>query len=364
MAEEKRANKKTPQKGSIIGRLFTSLLKLLVFAVFIGGVVIGAGAWWLNNPVTVAHSPVEVEISSGTSPRGVVQAIVNAGVDVQPELLYQYFRWSGQSRDIRAGNYEFTAADTPYSILQKLLNGSEITRTIVFPEGITFAQIRQRLNDAPDIKHDTVNMTDAQIMEALGKPGQHPEGLFFPDTYVFSKGSSDLQILRRAMQHMESILDSVWQERDADVPLKTPYEALILASIIEKETGRPQDRFMVAGVFTNRLRRGMLLQTDPTVIYGLGDAYTGRITRRNLDTDTPYNTYTRMGLTPTPIAMPGKDSLLAAVHPAKTNALYFVSRGDGSSHFSNTLSDHNRAVDHYIRGRATPPRPSSGIIEP
>ncbi|WP_339805953.1 endolytic transglycosylase MltG [Saezia sanguinis] len=360
MAEQKATQKKKPRKPSFIGRLLSRLIMLAIVA----GVALAAGAWWwIDAPVSMTQSAVEVEIAPGTSARAVAQTIVNAGVQTHPELLYQYFRWSGQARAIRAGSYEFTATDTPRSILEKLVLGAETYQTIVFVEGWTFAQIRQRLAQAPDIKHDTAQMTDAQIMEALGKPGVHPEGMFFPDTYTFSKGSSDLHILRRAMHMMDKTLEQVWQERDQGLPLKTPYEALILASIIEKETGRPQDRFMVAGVFTNRLNRGMLLQTDPTVVYGLGDSYTGRITRRNLDTDTPYNTYTRAGLTPTPIAMPGRDSLLAAVHPAKTSALYFVSRGDGSSHFSDSLNDHNRAVDHYIRGRSTPPRPSSTVSE-
>lgn len=355
MAEGKKNAPKTRKKATF-GRWLFRLFALIV-ALAIAMVI--AGAWWLNEPLKMAQSTVEVEISQGATARNVAQTLVGAGVQTSPELLYQYFRWSGKARDIRAGSYEFKVGDTPRDVLQKLVLGQETLRTITFPEGITFAQLRERLNAAPDIKHDTADMHDAQLMEALGRPGVHPEGRFYPDTYTFSKGTSDLRILTRAMHLMDATLAQIWQERDDNLPLASQEDALILASIIEKETGKPQDRFMVAGVFINRLRQGMLLQTDPSVVYGLGGAYTGRITRSNLTTDTPYNTYTRVGLPPTPIALPGRDSLLAAVHPAKTAALYFVSRGDGSSHFSDSLSDHNRAVNHYIRGHAAAPRPSS-----
>lgn len=352
--------KQERQKTSFIGKLF----KFLIFLMIIAGGVIAAAAWWVNTPLPHSEPVIEFEVVQGDSARTVVNAMVNAGVEVHPELLYQYFRWSGKSHLIRSGTYELNAVDSPYTILEKLVQGVQITTSITLPEGWTFAQIRSRLNAYSDIKHDTQHMTDAQIMEALGRPGEHPEGRFFPDTYNFSKGISDLQILRLALTKMDAVLAEVWAQRDENLPINTPYEALILASIIEKETGVDSERFMVAGVFTNRLRRGMLLQTDPAVIYGVGDAYTGRLTRRNLDTDTPYNTYTRVGLTPTPIAMPSRKSLLAAVHPANTRALFFVARGDGSSHFSETNADHNRAVDHYIRGRSRTLPPSSGIIEP
>lgn len=352
--------KEERQKASIMGKLF----KFVIFLMVIAGGVVAAGNWWINNPLTHSKPVTEFEVVQGASARTVVNALVDAGVEVQPELLYQYFRWSGKSHLIRAGTYEINSADSPYTILEKLVQGIQVTVSITLPEGWTFAQIRARLNAYPDIKHDTLHMTDAQIMEALGRSGEHPEGRFFPDTYSFSKGISDLQILRLALTKMDAVLAEIWAERDENLPINTPYEALVLASIIEKETGVDGERFMVAGVFTNRLRRGMLLQTDPTVVYGVGDAFTGRLTRRNLDTDTPYNTYTRAGLTPTPIAMPSRKSLLAAVHPANTRALFFVARGDGSSHFSDTNADHNRAVDHYIRGRTRTLPPSSGIIEP
>ena len=192
-------------------------------------------------------------------------------------------------------------------------------------------------------------------MKALGRPGQHPEGRFFPDTYTYARGSSDLAVLRRALRAMDRRLDAAWQQRAPGTPLKSADEALVLASIVEKETGRPADRAQIAGVFSNRLRQGMLLQTDPTVIYGLGEAFDGNLRKRDLQTDSPYNTYLRAGLPPTPIAMPGKAALLAAVQPAATDALYFVARGDGSSEFSATLDAHNRAVNRYQRSKAGAP---------
>lgn len=363
MSEEKETTAKPAQKTSISKRLFKLVLCLSIVVALAAG---GAAGWvynWMDRSVEISQASVQVDIAPGSSSKEVVNRIVASGVSVNPELLYYYFRYSGQSRDIKAGVYELTPQDTPRSILAKLVSGQVAMKTLVIPEGWTFSQIRARLNASPDLLHETKDMTDTQIMEALGKAGAHPEGRFFPDTYSFSPGSSDLKLLQRAIQQMDKTLEQVWQDREMDLPYKDTYDVLIMASIIEKETGQAADRFMVAGVFVNRLRIGMLLQTDPTVIYGLGDKYTGRITRKNLDTDTPYNTYTRSGLTPTPIAMPGRDSLLAAVHPAKTKALYFVSRGDGSSHFSDSLQDHNRAVDHYIRGKPTTLKPSSTVMD-
>jgi UPF0755 protein len=210
--------------------------------------------------------------------------------------------------------------------------------------------VRQALDKAESIKHETTGMSDAQIMAALGRPGAHPEGRFFPDTFRYAKNSGDLGVLRQSMQLMDQRLADAWAARATGLPLQSPEQALILASIVEKETGRPQDRPDVAAVFVNRLRVGMKLQTDPTVIYGVGDQFDGDLKRRHLDTDTPYNTYTRTGLPPTPIAMPGKAALMAAVQPSTSKALYFVARGDGSSQFSHTLDEHNRAVNQYQRG--------------
>lgn len=315
----------------------------------------GAGAWWLHQPLRVSAPVVELEIEPGTTPRAVTQAVVQAGVDTDARLLYAWFRLSGQDRGIRAGNYEIPQGTTPRSLLNKLVRGEESLRAITLVEGWTFRQIRAALAAEENLKPDLQGLSDADVMQALGKPGLAPEGRFFPDTYTYAKGSSSLAVLRRAAAAMDKRLALAWEMRAPDTPLRSPDEALILASIVEKETGQASDRAQVAGVFTNRLRRGMLLQTDPTVIYGVEQAGLrlegGRLRKIHLQTDTPWNTYTRPGLPPTPIAMPGKAALLAAVQPASTQALYFVARGDGSSHFSATLDEHNRAVNRYIRGK-------------
>lgn len=315
----------------------------------------GAVAWWLHAPVQirppVGSQVLDLEIELGTSPRDIARNIVTAGADVSPTLLYGWFRLSGQARQIRAGNYEITAGASPRDLLRMLVRGEETLKTVTFPEGLSFAQVRLALSKAPALRADSRDLSPEQIMEQLGLPGVHPEGRFFPDTYSYGKGSSDISILRRAAKAMDKRLAQAWAQREPGLPIHTAEQALILASIIEKETGKAADRPLIAGVFINRLRMGMRLQTDPTVIYGLGEGFDGNLRKRDLLADTPYNTYTRGGLPPTPIAMPGKAALLAAVQPASTQALYFVARGDGSSQFSATLEEHNRAVDKYIRGR-------------
>jgi len=311
--------------------------------------VAGAAAWWLNRPLELASESVEVSVEPGTPPREIAQAWVQAGVRASPLLLYEWFRWSGQSRKIRAGSYEIGTGVTPMMLLNKMVRGDETLAVVRLIEGWTFRQFRAELAKADALKPTTALMSDEQLMQAIGAPGVAPEGRFHPDTYAYSKGSSDLAVLKRAYRAMQKRLDAAWQERAADTPLQTPDDALVLASIVEKETGVGADRGRVAGVFVNRLRIGMPLQTDPTVIYGLGPSFDGNLRKRDLQTDTPFNTYTRAGLPPTPIAMPGKAALLAAVRPDPTKALYFVSRGDGSSEFSDTLADHNRAVNRYQR---------------
>jgi UPF0755 protein len=312
----------------------------------------GAGSvWWLQQPLALTAVPVELSIEPGVPARGVAQAVVDAGVQVNPKLLYWWFRLSGHARQIKAGSYEIGQGVTPRSLLRKLVRGEEAQRAVTLVEGLTFRQLRETLLVADQLKPDTKDLSDSAIMEKLGRPGLHPEGRFFPDTYSYAKGSSDLALLLRAMRVMDQRLDAAWQQRAAGLPLKTPEEALILASIVEKETGRPIDRPMISGVFNNRLRIGMLLQTDPTVIYGLGDKFDGNLRKRDLLADTPWNTYKRAGLPPTPIAMPGKASLLAAVQPAPTKALYFVARGDGTSQFSASLQEHNQAVNKFQLGK-------------
>lgn len=333
---------------SVPMRSMRVLFTLLVLA---AAAAAGAAAWWLQRPLPLAAETVEVDIEAGTTPRAIADAWVQAGVKTSPTLLYQYFRWSGQSRRIRAGSYEIGRGTTPMALLNKMVRGDETLAVVRIIDGWTFKQVRAELARADSLKPTTAAMDDAQIMAALGDPGVPAEGQFYPDTYAYSKGSTDLAVLRRAHRAMKKRLADAWQQRSPDSPLKTMDEALILASIVEKETGAATDRGKVAGVFVNRLRLNMPLQTDPSVIYGLGDAFDGNLRKRHLTTDGPYNTYTRAGLPPTPISIPGKASLLAAVKPEPTKALYFVSRGDGTSVFSDNLSAHNRAVDRYQRGK-------------
>lgn len=319
----------------------------LVLALALGG----GAFWWLNHDLPLTAATLDLSVEPGTTPRGVAQAAVDSGVQTSPELLYWWFRLSGQARQIKAGSYELETGLTPYSLLRKLTRGEEALRSVTLVEGWTFKQVRAALGKEEHLKPDSKGLTDAVIMERLEQPGRYPEGRFYPDTYTYAKGSSDLKVLLRAMHAMDRHLLQAWQMRAADTPLKTPEDLLILASIVEKETGKASDRPMVASVFSNRLRIGMMLQTDPTVIYGLGEHFDGNLRRRDLLADTPWNTYTRNGLPPTPIAMPGKASLLAAAQPASSRALYFVARGDGSSLFSDSLDAHNRAVNKYQRGQ-------------
>lgn len=331
-------------------RMVARALLVMIAAVLM---VVGLVAWWLNRPLPLAQAHVELSIEPGTSPRDVAQAWVQAGVQADPRLLYEWFRWSGDARRIRAGSYEIDADTTPRRLLAKMVQGDEVLEIVRLIDGWTLRQFREALAAAPSLKPVTRGMSDAELMAALGAPGVPAEGRFFPDTYAYSRGVSDLTVLKRAHAAMERRLAEVWAQRAPDLPLKTPEQALILASIVEKETGTAADRPLVAGVFTNRLRIGMPLQTDPTVIYGLGTAFDGNLRKRDLQADTPYNTYLRSGLPPTPIAMPGLASLRAAVQPARTPALYFVARGDGSSAFSDNLADHNRAVNQYQRQRSS-----------
>jgi len=336
----------------LLRRFFTSLFTLVFLLALL---VFGAALWWLHAPLALRVAPgqqvADLEIEPGSSANTVAQAVVDSGADVPVVLLQAWFRLSGQARLIRAGSYELAQGTTPRKLLSMLVRGEEALKSVTLVEGWTFNQVRAALQKAEQLTPDTLALQPEIIMEKLGRPGVHPEGRFFPDTYTYSKGSSDMAVLKRAARAMDKRVEAAWSLRTATTPLKNSEQMLILASIVEKETGKPSDRAQIAGVFTNRLRIGMPLQTDPTVIYGLGDRFDGNLRKRDLQADTPYNTYTRGGLPPTPIAMPGKAALLAAVQPASTPAFYFVSRGDGSSHFSASLDEHNRAVNKYIRGQ-------------
>ena len=324
-------------------------LIVLVIAFFIGAT--GWGYHWLNNPLAMRTAPADLSIEPGTGAREIAADTAKAGVDVNQSLLYWWFRISGDSRKIKAGSYEIEVGTTPRSLLQKLVQGDEALRSLTLVEGWNIRQVRAALRKADQLKPLTQAMSDEELMNSVGKPGIHPEGQFFPDTYTYAKGSTDIAVLQRASRAMEKHLERAWAQRSPQSSLRSAQELLTLASIVEKETGSAADRPMVASVFNNRLRIGMRLQTDPTVIYGLGERFDGNLRKIDLLTDTPWNTYTRAGLPPTPISMPGKASLMAAVLPAESKAMYFVAKGNGSSHFSATLDEHNRAVNKYQRGQ-------------
>jgi UPF0755 protein len=327
---------------------------LKTFLAFVLLVVLGAGgyaAWYVATPLEVAKLPAEVEIPPGAGFRTAVAQLERAGVKVRPyhfELLARALR---RERDVKAGNYLLAQPLSPIELLAKLTRGDVAQAEVRLIEGWTFSQFRAVLDASPDLRHDSTSLEDTEILTRIQASESHPEGLFFPDTYLFAKGSSDLAVLRRAYRALQRHLQAEWDNRAPNVPYRSPYDALIMASIIEKETGRASEREQIGGVLVNRLRIGMRLQVDPTVIYGLGATFDGNLKKIHLLEDGPYNTYTRAGLPPTPIAMPGLASLRAAVRPLKTDALYYVSRGDGTSQFSRSIKEHNRAVTKYqLRG--------------
>ncbi|HEX6735521.1 MAG TPA: endolytic transglycosylase MltG [Azonexus sp.] len=325
------------------------LTKLLFLLALLLGLAAG-GLWWAGQPLELRESPVDFRIVGGSSLRSAIVQMREAGIVVQPSLMLLLARAYGAETGIKAGSYSVSQGVTPRQLLDKLVRGKVTQGEVTLVEGWTLRQWRARLDAHPDLVGDSRGLTEAEISRRLGIDHPRLEGWLFPDTYLFDKQSSAIDLMARAVRAMERRLAEEWAGRAANLPYRSPYEALIMASIIEKETGREADREQVAAVFVNRLRLGMPLQTDPTVIYGLGDAFDGNLRKRDLLADTPYNTYTRRGLPPTPIAMPGLASIRAALHPAASNALYFVARGDGSSQFSSTLDEHNRAVNQYQRG--------------
>jgi UPF0755 protein len=307
----------------------------------------GYAAWYVVSPLEVARLPADVEIPAGAGFRTAVAQLERAGVKVRPLHFEALARAMRRERDVKAGNYVVAGPITPMELLDKLTRGDVAQAEVRLIEGWTFSQFRTALDASPDLRHDTSGLEDNEILARIQAPDNHPEGLFFPDTYLFARGSSDLAVLRRAYRAMQRHLRTEWEARAPNAPYGSAYEALIMASIIEKETGQAGERDQVGGVLVNRLRIGMRLQADPTVIYGLGATFDGNLKKIHLLTDGPYNTYTRVGLPPTPIAMPGLASLRAAVRPLKTDALYYVSRGDGTSQFSRSMQEHNRAVTKY-----------------
>ena len=302
-------------------------------------------------------APVEVTIAAGSSVRTIGTQLASVGLPISPLLFQVLARLEHRATRLQAGTYVIAPSLTPDAILDKFETGDVLRIALVIPEGWTFAQMRDAIGRQPDVKRLATSMSDAELMTAIGATTRQPEGQFFPDTYLYTRGTTDLDLFRRAYRAMQKRLDDAWAARAPDLPFATPYEALTLASVVEKETGRAEDRAPVAAVFINRLRRGMLLQTDPTVIYGMGPRFDGNLRKADLATDTPYNTYLHAGLPPTPIALVGAASLAAVVNPPHSDALYFVARGDGTSEFSDRLNDHNRAVDRYQRHPVTRTRP-------
>jgi UPF0755 protein len=328
--------------------LLKSFLVRVFFAAFFAALAAaGYGAWYVMTPLAVASLPVELDIPPGTGFRATVDLLERSGIRIKRREFELLARALGRVRNLKAGSYEIDEAVTPLELLDRLTRGDVTQAEVRLIEGWTFAQFREALNASPDLRHDTAKLDDAQLLARIQAAETHPEGLFFPDTYLFGKGASDLAVLRRAYRAMQQHLKAEWEAKADSLPYRSAYEALIMASIIEKETGREAERDQIGGALVNRLRIGMRLQVDPTVIYGLGNSFDGNLKKVHLLEDGPYNTYTRAGLPPTPIAMPGRASLRSAMHPAKTDALYYVSRGDGSSQFSRNLSDHNRAVNKY-----------------
>jgi UPF0755 protein len=319
------------------------LLMVLIVAVLLASAV----GYYILRPLSFPVLPLEFSLDQGSSLKAAARQMQQAGALPNDWMFVWLARTMGKSSQIQAGNYELGTAVTMLELLSVVTEGQSVQSKLSIIEGWTFNQFRAALNANPAIRHDSANMSEAEIMRSIGAPELHAEGWFFPDTYYFVKGTGDLVLLKRAYKTMQTHLHKSWQERSPGLPLKSAHEALILASIVEKETGQASDRSMIAAVFINRLHKGMLLQTDPTVIYGLGDSFDGNLRKRDLLTDTAYNTYTRSGLPPTPIALPGLASIQAALHPALTDALYFVARGNGSTQFSNSLNEHNNAVRRY-----------------
>ena len=329
-------------------RLFLYLVLPIALTI---AAVVGSAYHWAHGAVTLPAPYVDVLVPPGATAASIARLLGQSGVQINPRFFSWLARFGGFDTKLKAGGYQVVQGDTPWTVLRRMAMGDMTQRQVTLVEGWNLRQIRAALAQHPDIRHTLDQITDAQLAERLGANSTFAEGLLFPDTYIFPIGTTDLDILQRAYRAQQKVMEKAWEQRATDLPLGSPYEALVLASLIEKETGSPADRARIAGVFVNRLRAGMPLQTDPTVIYGMGEAYEGKIRKRDLQTDTPWNTYTRTGLPPSPIAIAGRASLTAALQPEKHGYYYFVSRGDGTSAFATTLAEHNKNVSTYILGR-------------
>jgi UPF0755 protein len=327
-----------------------AIKKIIVYLVLLAFSATAFVVFWSREPLTAADSmPVEFTIKPGSSVRSAARDMRDAGVPATPELMELLARVLGKAGSIKAGSYQLRPGSTPLALLDMLVRGETIQESLTIIEGWTFAQMRAEVARHKWLRHDSAELGEQEFMAKVAPGYDKPEGLFYPDTYLFARGSSDLLLYQQAHAQMKKVLEQTWARRSPDVPYKSPYEALIMASIVEKETGLQTERKQIAAVFVNRLKRGMLLQTDPTVIYGMGERFDGNIRKQDLLTDSAYNTYLRSGLPPTPIALAGSAALEAALNPAPTSDLFFVARGDGSSQFSESLADHNKAVNKYQR---------------
>ncbi len=321
---------------------------MVIVALLAGGAL--AYVWkWLNTPIPLeAGSSMELQVLSGESVRDVAGKLQSAGWLKHPEPWIAYSRYQGLATRIQAGNYRLLSGQTPLEVLDALVRGEVILQSLTVVEGSTYGELRKQLRDEATVANTVAELSEAELIRLLGLKNTHSlEGWFFPDTLRYAAGTSDIELLRQGLQRMQSVLAEEWAKRAEELPYESAYDALIMASIVEKETGKPEERSQIAGVFVRRLQLGMRLQTDPTVIYGLGENFDGNLRRSDLRTDTPYNTYTRNGLPPTPIALPGREAIRAALHPESGDALYFVAKGDGSHVFSKSLQEHEQAVREY-----------------
>jgi UPF0755 protein len=331
------------------------LLAITAVMIFVGAVITGLGAWrvaqFMSSPVTVAPAGQTFEIAPGSSFTAIARKLVAEGFIEDATWYRTYARWSGVAGGVQAGEYLIEPGATPRSLLEQFTSGSVKLYSFTIVEGWNHRDLLAALHRNEAVEPSMTDEDWPVLLTELGSTVMHPEGLFLPETYHFPRGTTDRSVLAQAYSHMQEVLEQEWQARGRDTRVTTPYEALILASVVEKETARADERPLIAGVFTRRLEKRMRLQTDPTVIYGIGPAFNGNLTRRDLRTDTPYNTYTRAGLPPTPIAMPGRDAINAVLHPADGEELYFVATGlgDGSHRFSVTKAEHDAAVAEYLQ---------------
>ena len=344
-------------------RLLRLFILLVLMALLAAAVILGRYQKFQDTALDLPEREMLYTMPAGSSLNQLAYDLYSRGIIEYPRFLILLGRETGAARRLQAGEYVLQQGVTPRTLLEQLVDGKVNQYGLTLIEGYTFREMLRRIQEDPVLTHTLTDETDAEIMEKLGQPGQHPEGRFLPDTYYFTRGTTDIDFLARARQAMSGQLESAWEDREEGLPFETPEEALILASIVEKETGVAEERPVIAGVFIRRLQKGMLLQTDPTVIYGMGDKFDGNLRLRDLRADTPYNTYTRKGLPPTPIAMPGVDAIHAVLHPAKGKSLYFVAMGEGKHYFSTTLKQHNLAVDKFQKKKKGIKLPPSGQYE-